>query len=107
MRHLHSSVSSSGESTLPKDERHRLALTLHDSTAQSLAALTINLDLVGKRAARLDPRARRILAESRSLASQCFEEVLALVGTLYPPLVDQLSPPRPPDGPPGGAPGRP
>ena len=35
-------------------------------------------------------RARRILEESRSLAGQCFEEVLGLVDALYPPLVDEI-----------------
>jgi len=88
MQRLLKSLSSPGVSTLPPDERRRIALALHDSTAQSLAALTMNLDLVEKRATRLDPRARRILEESRSLANECFHEILMLVKALHPPLVD-------------------
>jgi len=36
--------------TLQDEERRRLALDLHDSTGQCLAALTMNLDVVGQAA---------------------------------------------------------
>lgn len=90
MRHSLTPASSSSLSSIPKDERQRLALTLHHSTVQSLAALAMNLDIVEQRATRLDPRARRILEESRALASECFHEVLTLVDALYPPLLDEV-----------------
>jgi signal transduction histidine kinase len=57
--------------TLQDEERRRLALDLHDSTAQCLAALTMNLDVIEGTGEALDARARRALAESRSLAEQC------------------------------------
>ena len=75
--------------TLQDEERRRLALDLHDSTAQRLAALTMNLDVVeGTREVR-NTRARRALAESRSLAEQCSREVRTLAYLLHPPLLDE------------------
>jgi signal transduction histidine kinase len=75
--------------TLQDEERRRLALDLHDSTAQRLAALTMNLDVVEGTREALDTRARRALAESRSLAEQCSREVRALAYLLHPPLLDE------------------
>jgi len=74
---------------LQDEERRRVALDLHDSTAQYLAALAMNLDLVEKGAAALDTQAYGALARSRSLAEQCFEEVRALAYQLHPPLIDE------------------
>src|SRR5258705_6216388 len=53
--------------TLQDEERRRLALDLHDSTAQCLAAMTMNLDLVDHASNPPDASSRRALAESRSL----------------------------------------
>ena len=75
--------------TLQDEERRRLALDLHDSTAQRLAALTMNLDVVEGTGEALDTRARRALAESRSLAEQCSREVRTLAYLLHPPLLDE------------------
>ena len=75
--------------TLQDEERRRLALDLHDSTAQRLAALTMNLDVVEGTTRALDARARRALAESRSLAEQCSREVRTLAYLLHPPLLDE------------------
>ena len=75
--------------TLQDEERRRLALDLHDSTAQRLAALTMNLDVVEGTREALDARARRALAESRSLAEQCSREVRTFAYLLHPPLLDE------------------
>src|SRR5688572_27819950 len=75
--------------TLQDEERRRLALDLHDSTAQCLAALTMNLDVVEGTREALDARARRALAESRSLAERCSREVRTLAYLLHPPLLDE------------------
>ena len=75
--------------TLQDEERRRLALDLHDSTAQRLAALTMNLDVVEGTRQALDARARRALAESRSLAEQCSREVRTFAYLLHPPLLDE------------------
>jgi len=75
--------------TLQDEERRRLALHLHDLTAQCLAALTMNLDIVGETKKALDARSRRALVESRSLAEQCSQEVRTLAYLLHPPLLDE------------------
>jgi len=74
---------------LQDEERRRLALDLHDSTAQRLAALTMNLDVVEGTREALDARTRRALAESRSLAEQCSREVRTFAYLLHPPLLDE------------------
>jgi signal transduction histidine kinase len=75
--------------SLQDEERRRLALDLHDSTAQRLAALTMNLDLLEGADHGLDARLRRTLADSRSLAEQCAREVRTLAYLLHPPLLDE------------------
>ena len=74
---------------LQDEERRRLARDLHDSTGQRLAALTMNLDVVGRATKALDARSRRALAESRSLAEQCAREVRTFAYLLHPPLLDE------------------
>jgi signal transduction histidine kinase len=76
--------------TLQDEERRRLALQLHDSTAQSLAALMMNLDVVGRATRGLDARSRRALVESRTLADQTAQEVRTLAYLLHPPLLDEV-----------------
>jgi two-component system, NarL family, sensor kinase len=76
--------------TLQDEERRRLALDLHDSTSQYLAALTMNLDMVDGTSKALDARSRRALAESRSLAEQCSRDVRTFACLLHPPLLDEL-----------------
>ncbi len=76
--------------TLRDEERRRLALDLHDSTGQCLAALMMNLDVVGRATKALDARSRRALAESRSLADQCAREVRTFAYLLHPPLLDEV-----------------
>jgi signal transduction histidine kinase len=76
--------------TLQDEERRRLAIDLHESTGQRLAALTMSLDLVEGAGKALDARSRRVLAESRSLAAQCAQEVRTFAYLLHPPLLDEV-----------------
>jgi signal transduction histidine kinase len=76
--------------TLQDEERRRLALDLHDPIGQRLAALTMNLDVVGRNTKALDVRSRRALADSRSLADQCAREVRTFAYLLHPPLLDEV-----------------
>jgi two-component system, NarL family, sensor kinase len=76
--------------TLQDEERRRLALDLHDGIGQRLAALVMNLDVVGRATKALDARSRRALAESRSLADQCAREVRTFAYLLHPPLLDEV-----------------
>jgi signal transduction histidine kinase len=75
--------------TLQDEERRRLALDLHDSTGQRLAALTMNLDIAGRATKALDARSRRALAESRALAEACAREVRTFAYLLHPPLLEE------------------
>ena len=56
----------------------RLAVDLHDSTAQRLAALTMNLDVVEGARKRSTPDRAGRSRESRSLAEECSREVRTL-----------------------------
>jgi len=53
---------------LQDEERRRLARELHDSTAQNIAALGMNLGIVDQAAEALDAGSRKALSESLALA---------------------------------------
>jgi len=71
------------------EERRRIARELHDTTAQNLAALSMNLAMLS--AALSDPdRSCAILAECHSLTEECLKEIRSLAYMLHPPLLDEL-----------------
>jgi PAS domain S-box-containing protein len=71
------------------DERRRLARELHDSTAQNVVALGLNLELVSASAGGLDERGRRALAESQALAEACIHELRTFSYLLHPPILQE------------------
>lgn len=73
------------------EERSRIARELHDSTAQNLAALVINLSRLEESAAKLDRKTRDLIADSLALAEQGAREVRTLSYLLHPPLLDDIS----------------
>lgn len=73
---------------LQDEERRRLARELHDGTAQSIAALGMNLSVVRESSAALDARTQRLLNESVELADQCIRELRTLSYLLHPPMLD-------------------
>jgi signal transduction histidine kinase len=75
---------------LQDEERRRISQDLHDSTAQVLASLTINLSVVSESANHLDSRAQRALGESEVLAEQCLREIRTVSYLLHPAELDQL-----------------
>ncbi len=75
---------------LQDEERRRLARELHDSTAQNIAALGMNLGIVDQAAGALDAGARRALAESLALANQSIRELRTFSYLLHPPRLDDL-----------------
>jgi len=75
---------------LQDKERRRIARELHDTTAQSLAALAMNLSVVKDAAPDLAPRARTCLSESLELAEECSREVRTLAYLLHPPLLEEV-----------------
>lgn len=73
---------------LQDEERRRIARELHDSTAQALAALAVNLErlcLTG-----LDREAGAFLAECRQLLQQVTAEIRTTSYLLHPPILDDL-----------------
>jgi PAS domain S-box-containing protein len=70
------------------EERRRLARELHDGTAQSIAALGLNLSVVCESSAVLDERAQKALSQSVELADQCIRELRTLSYLLHPPMLD-------------------
>jgi signal transduction histidine kinase len=72
------------------EERQRLARDLHDSTAQSLAGLSMNLAVAQECRAALDERARTALDESEALAEHCSREIRSLSYLLHPPLLTEV-----------------
>ena len=70
-------------------ERRRIARELHDSTAQLLAALSINLSRL--RDSELEPdRRSQVLSESIDLAAACSAEIRTVTYLLHPPLLDEV-----------------
>jgi PAS domain S-box-containing protein len=72
------------------EERRRLARELHDSTAQTLSALSLNLALI-KELVDLggSPKASKAHAESVELAKAASQEIRTLSYLLHPPMLDE------------------
>jgi signal transduction histidine kinase/DNA-binding NarL/FixJ family response regulator len=75
---------------LEDEERRRLARELHDTTAQWLAALSMNLSVLNESARLLNPRARTAMAESVVLADRCLREIRTVSYLLHPQELDEL-----------------
>jgi PAS domain S-box-containing protein len=74
---------------LQDEERRRIARELHDSTAQSLATLVMNLSRLEKSLHALEPRIRNMASDSLALAEQSLREIRTLSYLLHPPLLDE------------------
>ncbi|HEV2492202.1 MAG TPA: PAS domain-containing protein [Terriglobia bacterium] len=72
------------------EERRRIARELHDATAQSLAALAINLGVVETSSRELKPPARNALADSFALVESCTREIRTIAYLMHPPLLNEL-----------------
>jgi PAS domain S-box-containing protein len=73
-----------------EEERRRIARELHDATAQSLAALAINLGVVETSSRGLKPPARHALADSFALVESCTREIRTIAYLMHPPLLREL-----------------
>jgi signal transduction histidine kinase len=71
-------------------ERRRIARELHDSTGQSLAALTMILSKVSKKAAGIAPELSRELGEGEQIAQTVSDELRTTSYLLHPPLLDEM-----------------
>jgi signal transduction histidine kinase len=74
---------------LQDDERRRIARELHDTTAQGLAAIAVNLARVEKLSPKLDPKSYDVLADTIAMAEQCSQEIRTLSYLLHPPLLEE------------------
>jgi PAS domain S-box-containing protein len=74
---------------LQDEERRRIARQLHDTTAQSLAAIRLNLSRIGRSPAGSSGIVKEALKESIALTEQSIAEVRTLSYLLHPPMIDE------------------
>ena len=72
---------------LQDEERRRIARALHESAAQTVAALSMNLVRMERMG--LPPHAAETLADSLALATQTSREIRTLSHLLHPPLLEE------------------
>jgi signal transduction histidine kinase len=75
--------------TLQDDERRRLARELHDTTAQNVSMIIVNVELL-YRDESASPEARAKLAECAELARRSLQEVRTFSYVLHPPMLEEL-----------------
>jgi PAS domain S-box-containing protein len=75
---------------LQDEERRRLGRELHDSLAQSVLAVNLNVAQATRSLTPKDERARRALAEARRVLVEMSREIRTLSYLLHPPLLDEL-----------------
>ncbi|MCW5554656.1 MAG: PAS domain S-box protein [Verrucomicrobiae bacterium] len=74
--------------TAQDEERRRIARELHDTTAQQLAALALNLAVISRLFVNAPPKAGQILADCRDLVEKAALEVRTTSYLLHPPLLE-------------------
>lgn len=72
------------------EERRRIARELHDSTAQLLAAVLMNLGSLEDAVSQRDGKAAKLVRETVDLVERCTQEARVLSYRLHPPLLDQM-----------------
>jgi two-component system, NarL family, sensor kinase len=75
---------------LQDEERRRIARELHDTTAQSIFALTMNLTRLQEMKEQDRAKIQTIISDSLLLAEQSGKELRTLSYLLHPPLLDDL-----------------
>jgi len=73
-----------------QDEERRLGRELHDSLAQSVLAVNLNLAQAARSLTSADESSRRALAEARRVLVEMSREIRTLSYLLHPPLLDEL-----------------
>jgi signal transduction histidine kinase len=72
------------------EEQRRIALELHENTAQLLAALSLYFGIVHQEKDSLNPRLVRAIASSRSVSDNLLSEIRKLSHWLHPPTLDEM-----------------
>jgi signal transduction histidine kinase len=75
---------------LQDEERRRLGRELHDSLAQSVLAVNLNLAQLTQSPVALDERSSHALSEARGILQEMSREIRTLSYLLHPPLLDEL-----------------
>jgi len=75
---------------LQDEERRRIARDLHDSFAQSVLAVSLNLAQVSDSGKALDERSQHALSEAQELVKDLARNIRALSYLLHPPELDEL-----------------
>jgi len=75
---------------LQDEERRRIARELHDSTAQNLSALEMNISLLEPIIQPASGRVSRIIKETREIVQECSRELRNISYLLHPPLIDEV-----------------
>lgn len=73
---------------LQDEERRRIGRELHDSTAQELAAVGMNIGLVLQRIEGGDQTNDSLLSDSLAIIEQCNRDIRTLAYLLHPPLLE-------------------
>lgn len=71
------------------EERRRIARELHDTTAQNLAALRMDLSALKQSAAAADPSMGETIDESIALTERAIAEIRTLSYLLHPPMIEE------------------
>src|SRR5207247_3284109 len=71
------------------EERRRMARLLHETVAQSLAVLKMDLAVVKRHARWSAFKGREALQDALALADECIREMRTLSYLLHPPLLDE------------------
>lgn len=74
---------------LQDEERRRIALELHETSAQSLTALTMNLGSLKQRRTTNGKKAKALVSDSLNLAEQCLRDLRTFSQLLYPPQLER------------------
>jgi len=74
---------------LQDEERRRIGRELHDSTAQELAAVGMNIGLVLQRIEGHDGHNDALLSDSLAIVEQCNREIRTIAFLLHPPLLEE------------------
>jgi PAS domain S-box-containing protein len=75
---------------LQDEERRKLGRELHDSLAQSVMAVNLDLAQVARSSVPLDKKARHALSEARGVLREMSREIRTLSYLLHPPVLDEL-----------------
>ena len=72
------------------EEQRRIAIELHENTAQLLATLSVYFGVLHQEKASLNPRLAKAVAGSRSVSDNLLSEIRKLSHLLHPPTLDDM-----------------